>query len=438
MTRRLFLLLLWLLTAAAGLQAQTDSAAIDQLRQRRGHLQQRIARSEALLKTTSDDTRSQLEALGLLNAQVEERRLYIRALNLELDSLDRALRRLEQRIDRLKKELKEKQDRYAASVRYLQSHRSTIQEKLLFIFSADNLRQMYRRLRYVRQYADYQRRRGEEIGRQRRQIDRQHAEMLRLRQSKGALLKDRRQEMLALQQKELEKEQLVKTLQRKQRDLQRELSRQRREAEQLNARIDRLVAEEIEKARQRALAEERRRKQQAERRRKQQQADGGQEKAQQEADTSPADEKQYVTDRSDQRLTGSFASNRGRLPVPITGPYVLSSHYGRYSVMRNVVLDNKGIDLQGQPGARARAVFDGRVAAVFQLNGLWNILVRHGDYISVYCNLSAAQVKPGDEVKARQPLGEVFSDGTDGGRTVLHFQLRREKQKLNPEQWLAL
>ena len=88
--------------------------------------------------------------------------------------------------------------------------------------------------------------------------------------------------------------------------------------------------------------------------------------------------------------------------------------------------------------ARARSVFDGRVAAVFQLNGLWNILVRHGDYISVYCNLSAALVKPGDAVKARQPVGDVFSDGSDGGRTVLHFQLRREKEKLNPEQWLAL
>ena len=138
------------------------------------------------------------------------------------------------------------------------------------------------------------------------------------------------------------------------------------------------------------------------------------------------------------RLYSSGRNNRGRLPVPISGPYVLTGHYGRYSVMRNVVLDNKGIDLQGQPGAQARAVFDGRVAAVFQLNGLTNVLVRHGEYISVYCNLAQAVVKAGDEVKARQPLGDVFSDGANGGRTVLHFQLRREKQKLNPEQWLAL
>ena len=430
MTRLTLLLTLLLLLPAAILLAQTDSPAIGQLRQRRAGLQQRIAQSEALLKTTTDDARSQLDALAALNSQVEERKRYIQALGRELDTLDNELRRLEQRIGRLKNELKQKQERYAASVRYLQQHRPSIQEKLLFIFSADGPGQMYRRLRYVREYADYQRRQGEDIARQRKQIDQRHAQMLKLRETKGALLKDREQEMRTLQAKEQEKEELVGKLQRKQRELQRELARQRREAQQLNERIDRLIAEEIEKARQRALAEERRRKAEAERRRKQQADKPG----------TPAQkpEKQYVTDRSDQRLTGSFASNRGRLPVPISGPYVLTGHYGRYSVMRNVVLDNKGIDLQGQPGAQARAVFDGRVAAVFQLNGLTNVLVRHGEYISVYCNLAQAVVKAGDEVKARQPLGDVFSDGANGGRTVLHFQLRREKQKLNPEQWLAL
>ena len=92
-------------------------------------------------------------------------------------------------------------------------------------------------------------------------------------------------------------------------------------------------------------------------------------------------------------------------------------------------LDNKGIDIQGKPGAQARAIFDGKVAAVFQLNGLFNVLIRHGNYISVYCNLSSASVKSGDMVKTKQSIGQVFSDGTDNGRTVLHFQLRREKEE---------
>lgn len=96
--------------------------------------------------------------------------------------------------------------------------------------------------------------------------------------------------------------------------------------------------------------------------------------------------------------------------------------------LRNVKLDNKGIDIQGRPGAKARAIFNGKVAAVFKLNGLFNILIRHAAYISVYCNLSSASVKQGDTVSTKQSIGQVFSDGADGGRTVLHFQLRKERK----------
>lgn len=146
----------------------------------------------------------------------------------------------------------------------------------------------------------------------------------------------------------------------------------------------------------------------------------------------------YSMSKADRELSGNFAGNRGKLPMPISGPYIITSHYGQYAVegLRNVKLDNKGIDIQGKPGAQARAIFDGKVAAVFQLNGLFNVLIRHGNYISVYCNLSSASVKSGDTVKTKQAIGQVFSDATDNGRTVLHFQLRKEKEKLNPEPWL--
>lgn len=136
--------------------------------------------------------------------------------------------------------------------------------------------------------------------------------------------------------------------------------------------------------------------------------------------------------KADRELSGSFVANRGKLPMPISGPYIITSRYGQYAVegLRNVKLDNKGIDIQGKPGAQARAIFDGKVAAVFQLNGLFNVLIRHGNYISVYCNLSSASVKSGDTVSTKQAIGQIFSDGADNGRTVLHFQLRREKEKL--------
>jgi len=98
-------------------------------------------------------------------------------------------------------------------------------------------------------------------------------------------------------------------------------------------------------------------------------------------------------------------------------------------------LDNKGIDIRGKAGAQARAIFDGEVSAVFQYNGLNNVLVRHGSYISVYCNLSNVSVKKGDRVKTRDAIGTVGADAQ--GNVVLHFQLRKETSKLNPELWIS-
>ena len=97
--------------------------------------------------------------------------------------------------------------------------------------------------------------------------------------------------------------------------------------------------------------------------------------------------------------------------------------------------DNKGIDIKGKPGAQARAVFNGEVSAIFQYNGLNNILVRHGNYISVYCNLSSVSVSKGSKVNTRTVLGTIHTDSS--GNTVLHFQLRKETAKLNPELWLG-
>ena len=125
--------------------------------------------------------------------------------------------------------------------------------------------------------------------------------------------------------------------------------------------------------------------------------------------------------------------------MPISGSYIIVNHYGQYSVegLRGVRLDSKGINIQGQSGAQARAIFDGEVASIFKVNGLSNVIVRHGTYLSVYCNLSSVSVSAGQKVSTRQSLGRIFSDPNDGGRTILHFQLRKETAKLNPEQWLA-
>lgn len=410
------------------LMAQSNKL-IKELESKRGALQKQIAESESLLQTTTKNVGSQLKGLAALTGQIEERKRYILAINSDMDAIDRELVSLERQLNQLQKELKDKKTKYAASVNYLYRNH-TIQDKLLFIFSAQTLEQTYRRLRYVREYASYQRMQGEEIQKKQKQINDKRAELTEARKAKENLLKERENEKTTLERQEKEQKALVDSLRKKQRSLQSEINKKRKEANQLNARIDRLIAEEIEKARKRAEEEARR---EAAARKK---AETTESPSATKPKAKPLEA--YTMNKADRELSGSFASNRGKLPVPVTGPYIITSHYGEYTVpgLRGVKLDNKGIDIQAKPGAQARAVFNGKVAAVFQLNGLFNILVRHGAYISVYCNLSTASVKADDTVKTGQTLGTIFSDGADGGRTVLHFQLRREKEKLNPEPWL--
>lgn len=431
MMKRIFMILISCLWLAIPLSAQSNKL-IRELEGKRGALQKQISDTESLLKDTKKDVGSQLNGLAALTGQIEERKRYILAINNDMEAIERELSSLGYQLSVLQKDLKDKKKKYEASVQYLYKNKS-VEEKLMFIFSAKSLSQTYRRMRYVREYATYQRLQGEEILKKQEQIRKKKIERQQVKNAKEGLLKEREAEKVKLENQEKEKRTLVANLQKKQKGLQSEINKKRKEANQLNARIDRLINEEIERARKRAEEEARRN---ATVREKTESKDKKSTETVTATKSKPLDA--YSMSKEDRELSGSFAANRGKLPMPVTGPYIIASHYGQYAVegLRNVQLDNKGIDIQGKPGAQARAIFDGKVAAVFQLNGLFNVLIRHGDYISVYCNLSSASVKSGDTVRTKQEIGQIFSDGTDNGRTVLHFQLRKEKEKLNPEPWL--
>lgn len=470
---------------ALTISAQTS--LINNLKRKHGDLQKQIANTEQMLKSTKKDVQGQLHHIQALNGQIEERQRYIETVNNDVQTINGQVVSLSARLQAMERDLNLKKRQYLTSVNYLYRNKS-IQEKLMFIFSAKSLEQAYRRMRYIKEYAAYQRLQGEEIKRRQALVNSHRHQLVQVKQVKVGMVKEGENEKAVLQQKQQEKQTAVIELQKKQKGLQSVLAKKRREATQLNSRIDRLISLEIEKARRRAEAEARKRREaekrrlaqeaarqkaaeEAERRREEAAAKAEEEKARQlaareaknnngsknnPAKTTPAPirvkphkevvrvvpKPEPVEDMSvsttDQRLSNTFENNRGRLSMPITGSYIIVSHYGQYAVegMHNVKLDNKGIDIQGTPGACARAVYDGEVSAVFQMNGLVNILVRHGEYISVYCNLASASVHQGQQVSSRQTLGRVFSDSSDGNRTVLHFQLRKERAKLNPEQWL--
>ena len=409
--------------------AQTTKK-IKELENQRNELQQQIAESETLLRSTKKDVKSQLDNLALINGQIEDRKKYIQAIERDVQSLNGEINTLQRQLKSLQRELKDKKDKYEASVQYMYRNKS-IQEKLMFIFSADNLSQTYRRLRYVREYADFQRLQAIEIERKQKQVEAKKTELETTRSAKEKLLKEGETEKKKLEKQEKEKQAILNGLKRKQRSIQNEINKKRRSANKLNAQIDRLIEQEIEKARKRAEEEARKNA-------KKEAAKKGTKPVEKRVSADKPLTKgtvdRFRMNTEDRQLSGSLEKNKGLLPMPITGPYVIVGHYGQYAVSKNVRLDNKGIDIRGKAGAKARAIFDGEVSAIFKYNGLSNVLVRHGNYISVYCNLSSVSVAKGAKVKIREEIGIVHADASGG--PILHFQLRRETVKLDPEKWL--
>jgi len=222
-------------------------------------LQQQISESESLLKSTKKDVKSQLDNLALINGQIAERKKYISVIEQDVKSLTQEINSLKRQLDGLKKDLRSKKERYEVSVQYMYRNKS-IQEKLMFVFSADNLSQAYRRMRYVREYADFQRLQAIEIERKQKQVEAKKKELESTRSAKETLLKEGEAEKKKLEKQEKDRQTILNELKRKQRGIQNEIRKKKQSANKLNIQIDRLIEQEIEKARKRADAENRKKR----------------------------------------------------------------------------------------------------------------------------------------------------------------------------------
>lgn len=457
MKRYIFLFLLCCFLC--DVQAQ-NSKQLRTLRNRREQLQKKIKQSEKQLKTTSVNVRRGLSDLAVLNGQIEEHQKSIHAMQHQVDSLARHAGELKAQMNLLSKQLAEKKQRYRRSMVYLFNNRKA-QNKLLFILSSENFTQMMRRWRYVREYSKYQRVQGIIIHRKEQEVSSTHAQLVRTKNEKNRLLGHQQIEKQKLEVKQGEQQKTVNALQKRQKQLQNTLAQNKKEVAQLNAKIDYFV--------QLAIAQERARREAAERKRREAEA---KERARREAAakaaaaarakrnttsakkgtkrTESTREETYVAEKPESkpmetyninnaevRLSQNFAANKGRLPVPVNGPYVITAHYGNYSMkgLSGVRLDNKGINITARGSATARSIFDGEVSMIFSYGGMMNVLVRHGSYISVYCNLASVSVAKGQHVSTRQTIGTIARD--ESGRATLHFQLRKETSILNPEAWLG-
>lgn len=469
--------------------------SVQSLQTQRKEIQKQIKAQEQRLRKNEQDVKQRLQNLMVINTEIEGKRRTIDTIRHDISNLDVRIDQLGTQLETLQEQLDEKKRNYVKSMRYMHRNRSA-QSQLMFVFSADNLTQMYRRLRFMREYAAYQRTQGEAIKTKQEEVNLKFQSLSIAQENKRRLLTKGQQEQQQLESKQTEQQNVVNTLKKEQKTIQGIIDQQKKKDAALNAQIDKLIAEEVARQKARAAAEAKKRaeaeaakKRAAELARKKAEAEAAarenarriaeakakEEKAKAEAKAAKdkkereaaqrrareAEKNRLAAERKaaaesrkrakaietarkeaddalkmpaeDVRLSGQFESNRGRLPIPITGPYRIVSHFGQYNVegLRNVTLDNKGINIRGEAGAQARSIFDGEVSAVFTFGGTMVVMVRHGSYISVYCNLASVNVSRGQKVTTRQALGRVGQDN------ILQFQLRRETAKLNPESWLG-
>lgn len=415
-----------------------NSKKVKNLKAQKTQLQKELKKSQTALANNKADVKKRQQMISYLDGQIAVSLTNIRRTEAELDSLDREVKALEREIAELDSIINDKKAKYTRTLRLAQSY-SKVQSPLLFALSAKNVTQMYRRLRYTREYASYERNIGEQLQEKQAELMEKQNMLLKLKSEVNAKMQMLMAERAKLNRQQVQQREIVAGLKKAQAGLQKEIGKKEKEISALQKKIDEVVAYEIEQARKKA-EEEARRRAAAEAKKK---AAGGKtgssgsssSSASSSSTSSGSSAGRWLT-AEEKALNGTFEQNKGRLPVPITGQYMLGAHYGsNISGAAHVVLDNKGTNYVGRPGARARSIYDGVVSTVFSFGGMKNVLVRHGSYISVYCNLSSVIVAKGQKVKARDILGTIANDGD--GNCTLHFQLRKETARLNPEAWIG-
>ena len=426
--------------------AWSQQKSVKEMRSRVSSLQQQIKEKERILLSSEKDVASKLKNLNLLTARVEEQKSLVSLLSKEVAAIDKEIAGLTSALTHDEAQVKRAQDEYAAALRRARRYGS-LQDKLLFIISADSFNSLLHRYRYTREYMNAHRKLADQLKEKIKALEEKRAEVEKVRAAKVASLEEQKKEQQTLKGLEEKQRGLVAELKRENKKVQKELTRQRKELNNLNAAIEREIEREIEARRKAELAAAQKKKEADAKKKDTASKKGGNAVAKK---TTTADEpapkvqrreKEVVNPNSKgmQKLTGSFEQNKGRLPSPITGPCMVVGSFGPQRGVEgkgNVRIDYGGITLQGERGAKARAVFKGVVTSVVRAGDFAFVIVRHGKYLTVYCKLQNIKVSQGDEVNTGDILADVATDVS--GATTLLFQIRNEKVKLNPRPWLKL
>lgn len=407
-----YLLCLLLLFCTIRLSSQTKT----ELEKRKQQLTKDIEFTSKMLKETQKNKEATLHQLVTLNKQINIRESLIKTISSELRIIEKHINDINRVINTLKAELAELKKEYAAMVIFAYRNQSAY-NKLMFIFAADNFNQAYKRLKYLQQFSSYRKKQAEYILDTQRDLNYRIVELENKKKQKNGLLTEEQKEKVTLSKEKLNQTNVAKTLQDKEKQLKKELREKQQAAQKLNKAIEDIIRREIEAARKKAEAEA---------------------KARGEKLPPKGDPGSLTLTPEAQKLSADFTSNKGSLPWPVEKGIIVEG-FGEHPhpVLKGVMVRNNGVDIKTTPGASARAIFSGEVSGVIAIPGGQSaILVRHGEYVTVYSNLKTVSVKRGDKISTKQTLGTVFTDEKNA-ETELHLEVWKGMTKLDPAAWLA-
>ncbi|HET8573746.1 MAG TPA: peptidoglycan DD-metalloendopeptidase family protein [Edaphocola sp.] len=490
---RIFVFLFLFLFAAQAVQAQKPSR--QELEKRRSALLREISETQEQLAATTKDRRASVSQLKAINSKLRARQNLISTINSELGNINSDIGQLKGDIQVMNNNLKTLKSRYAQSVRYAYKHR-TSQSLILFLFSSNNFNDAVRRMQYLKKYRDYRKTQADNIRKAQAKLSQKINALNNRKQDKASLLQTEETQQAKIQQEQAETDKMVQELKGREGELMAQIRKNQHTANQIQAAIKAEIQREIALARKKAEEEARRkaaeeakrkaaealaRKKAEEAARQQTTANSGnvykagnqsvalntggrtdnssapntssssntkpgntssEDKPESNSSITTATAPSYKLSLTPeaQALSNSFAANRGKLPWPVSNGFI-SSPYGRHShpVYKSVTIENNGIDIATYPHAPVRAVFSGTVIKVVNING-YVVMISHGEYFTVYSNLSSVSVSAGQNVTTKQTIGAagVNSDGDN----MINFQIwkvgsNNASSTVNPSDWIA-
>jgi murein hydrolase activator len=397
-----------------------------QLKKQREALTREIELLNNTLRSTSKDKSLSLKQVNALNAQINLRVKKINTINTEMALIEKQINKNTSTIRSLQAELAKLKKGYASMVQFAFRNQSAY-NKLMFLFASNDFNQAYKRLKYLQQFSDSRKKQAQEIENTQKSIEQKIAELAANRKEKVVLLTDQEKEKKTLDGQKTVKSRALNDLTKKEKQYKQELNKKQQEDARLARAIQTAIRREIEEARRKA--EEEARRLAAEEAKKNPNAKAPEKTAR------TTDKEALLSTPEAAKLAADFTGNRGRLPWPVASGSITQG-YGQYTYGKGVKVSSNGLTIRTAAGAAVRAVFDGVVSTVFQMQNQYAVIVRHGNYFTVYQNLKSVSVSKNQKVTVKQTIGTVAVDPTEG-TSDLHFEIWQGTSPINPSSWLA-